>query len=131
MRNWLQRFKKFRQEHLLFRYFTLVFTQWQALLWGGSVLAVAFSWHFVTADWPYPVKVTACVTALFFAGYYVWRADHVRLMPKLNVSDVNMIYAGTGVPDKKRRFVQLLIECTTEGPIENCSGQLHTYCEME
>jgi len=58
------------------------------------------------------------------AGYYVWRADHLRLMPKLGIGDVNMIYAGAGVPDKKRRFVQILIECTTEGPIENCRGQL-------
>jgi hypothetical protein len=75
----------FKELDFLADYFPLLFTRWQAALWGGSVLAVAFGWHFITADWPYPVKVSACVTALFFAGYYVWRADHVRLKRKLSI----------------------------------------------
>lgn len=35
-----------------------------------------------------------------------------------------MVYAVTGVPDQKRRYVQVLIKCETEGPIKNCRGQL-------
>jgi hypothetical protein len=119
---WFRR--RFKELDLLEDYFPLLFTRWQAALWGGSVLAVAFGWHFVTADWPYPVRVTACVAALFFAGYYVWRADHVRLMPKLSMGDISMTYTGTGVPNQKRRYVQVLVKCETEGPINNCRGQL-------
>ncbi len=80
---WFRR--RFKELDLLERYFPLVFTRWQAAIWGGSVLAVAFGWRFITSDWPYPVKLTACVVALFFAGYYVWRADHLRLERKLEI----------------------------------------------
>ncbi len=84
---WFKR--RFTELDLLEEYFPILFTRWQAALWGGSVLAVAFGWHFVTADWPYPVKVTACVMALFFAGYYVWRADHVRLQTAFAIKEVH------------------------------------------
>lgn len=80
---WFKR--RFKELDLLEKYFPLLFTRWQAAMWGGSVLAVAFGWHFITSDWPYPVKLSACIAALFFAGYYVWRADHVRLQQKIEV----------------------------------------------
>ncbi len=83
---WFKR--RFRELDLLEEYFPLVFTRWQAAIWGGSVLAVAFGWHFITSDWPPYVKLSACVVALFFAGYYVWRADHVRLQQKIEVTRV-------------------------------------------
>jgi hypothetical protein len=132
----LQQVKKFWREHLLFQYFTLVFTRWQAALWGGSVLAVAFGWHFVTADWPYPVKVTACVTALFFAGYYVWRVDHVRLIPRLGIVGTRLqdtpvtkqIVAAGGIVEEKildhRTFVQVLPKCLTDAPVYECLAHL-------
>lgn len=120
----LKRYKKFRREHLVFLYFTLVATRWQAVLWGGSVLAVAFGWHFVTADWPYPVKVTACVVALFVAGYYVWRADYVRLIPKLAIRTAHLLETPTtdihGHITDHRTFVQLVPTCLTEAPVHNC-----------
>jgi hypothetical protein len=83
---WFKR--RFKELDHLEEYFPLLFTRWQAAIWGGSVLAVAFGWRFITSDWPYPVKLTACVVALFFAGYYVWRADHVRLQPAFAITKV-------------------------------------------
>ena len=83
----LQWFKRrFKELDHLEEYFPLLFTRWQAAIWGGSVLAVAFGWHFITADWPYPVKLAACIVALFFAGYHVWRTDHLRLQQKIDVT---------------------------------------------
>jgi hypothetical protein len=64
------------------------------------------------------------VWVVIVAGYFVWRPNHIRLMPKLGVGDISMVYAVTGVPDQKRRYVQVLIKCETEGPIKNCRGQL-------
>jgi hypothetical protein len=121
-RQWFKR--RFKEFDLLEQYFPLLFTRWQAALWGGSVLAVAFGWHFVTADWPYPVKVTACIAALFFAGYYVWRVDHIRLMPKLELVSLHTPYTPTNAPNLQRKFVQLLVKCKTEGPLNDCGGQL-------
>jgi len=85
-RQWVKR--RFKELDFLEQYFPLLFTRWQAAIWGGSVLAVAFGWRFITSDWPYPVKLTACVVALFFAGYYVWRADHLRLQQKMSIPRV-------------------------------------------
>jgi hypothetical protein len=70
------------------------------------------------------ITLLYAVWVVVVAGYFVWRLDHVRLMPRLGVGDVIMTYAGTGVPEKKRRFVQVLIKCETESPIKNCRGQL-------
>jgi len=82
-RSWAGR--RFRELDHLEEYFPLLFTRWQTALWGGSILAVAFSWHFVTSDWPPYIKLIAVFVALFFAGYYVWRADHVLLQQKIEV----------------------------------------------
>ncbi len=122
---WFKR--RFKELDLLEQYFPLLFTRWQAALWGGSVLAVAFGWRFITSDWPYPVKLTACIVALFFAGYYVWRADHVRLIPKLRIVGTRFqdtpVTLGGSVFDH-RAFVQLIPECLTESPVYECVGYL-------
>ena len=111
---WLKR--RFKELDLLEKYFPLLFTRWQAALWGGSVLAVAFGWHFVTADWPYPLKVTACVTALFFAGYYLRRADHIRLLPKFEIKR----HICQASPNQSGRsvWVQLEVQSTADGVVE-------------
>lgn len=128
---WFKR--RFKELDLLEKYFPLLFTRWQAALWGGSVLAVAFGWHFITADWPYPVKVTACVTALFFAGYYVWRVDHIRLVPKFEVRNYitqsTDTIGGDGRKNGWSMYFQLLPKCLTEVNVEECRGLL-TSIEM-
>jgi hypothetical protein len=121
-RQWIKR--RFKELDFLEEYFPLLFTRWQAAIWGGSVLAVAFGWRFITSDWPYPVKLTACVVALFFAGYYVWRAEHIRLVPKLELLAPITIYTTTNVAQLNRKFVQLPANCLTEARLENCGGQL-------
>jgi hypothetical protein len=120
---WFKR--RFKELDLLDKYFPLLFSRWQAALWGGSVLAVAFGWHFITADWPYPVKVSACVAALFFAGYYVWRADHVRLLPQLSVGGVVVQETPTSPTGGRRAaFVQIELICKGDAPVEECRGHL-------
>lgn len=64
------------------------------------------------------------VLALLIAGYYVWRADHVRLVPTLETGDIHRKYTRTDKPNEKRRFVQVAVKCRTEGPVEDCGGQL-------
>jgi hypothetical protein len=119
---WFKR--RFKELDLLEKYFPLLFTRWQAALWGGSVLAVAFGWHFITADWPYPVKVSACVTALFFAGYYLWRADHIRLVPKLKADSVHAQETPTNFETVRAIFIQVELRCLTEVAVHECRGHL-------
>src|ERR1039457_4612011 len=81
LRQWFKR--RYQELDLLYEYFRLVFTRWQALLWGGSVLAVLWGVHYILDEWPSWINWTAITVALFFAGFYTWRADHVRLIPQL------------------------------------------------
>jgi hypothetical protein len=86
---------------------------------------VAFGWHFITADWPYPVKVTACVVALFVAGYYVWHADHVRLIPKFSVTTLCPPNE-TDTEDRNvtNLFIQIIPECLSNAPVHGCRARL-------
>src|SRR5580658_10402196 len=117
---WFKR--RFRELDLLEKYFPLLFTRWQAALWGGSVLAVAFGWRFIVSDWPPYVKITACVVALFFAGYYVWRVDHIRLIPRFevtrHVTQSTETVDGVGHISGSSIFSQLLPKCLTEANVE-------------
>ena len=122
----LQKFLRFREEHLVFQYFTLVFTHWQAVLWGPSVLAVIWGMHFIvgTGTPPEWVNWTAVVLALFVAGYYTWRADHIRLVPKFSVNGPVIQPTETEDPNVMKLYVQIVPECTTEAPVEECQARL-------
>ena len=128
---WFKR--RFKELDLLEKYFPLLFTRWQAAIWGGSVLAVAFGWHFITSDWPHFVKLSACVVALFFAGYYLWRADHIRLLPKCEIKQWTTLTTET--LDEGRHingwsiYYQLIPKCLSEANVEECHGVL-TSIEM-
>jgi len=70
------------------------------------------------------VTLLYAVWVVILAGYFVWRKDQVRLKDKIGIGEVSAIYSGTSDPNIKRRFVQILVKCTTEGSIHNCRGQL-------
>ena len=73
---------------LLPEYFTAAIGQWQAVLWGVSMPALVWGIWFILGTPPQWMNVAAIFSGLFIAGYYVWRADHVRLQPKLKVTRV-------------------------------------------
>ena len=61
------------------------------------------------------------------AGYYVWRTDHVRLVPKLAVRGTRLqdtpVTINGSVYDH-RTFVQLLPTCLTQAPVYECVAYL-------
>jgi hypothetical protein len=73
---------------LLRDYFASIAAHWQAVLWGAGVPAVIWGIWFIVGAPPSWVNWTAVLVALFLANYYVWRADHVRLIPKFGVPEV-------------------------------------------
>jgi|ERR1700692_717267 len=119
---WLKRRSK--ELDLLEEYFPLVFTRWQALLWGGSVLAIGWGIRFIVSEWPPWINWTAVLVALFFAGYYLWRSEHVRLLPKFEISKVFPQVTETTDPHNPSLFVQVVIRCLTDAPVYECSGHL-------
>ena len=92
--------------------------------WGAGVPGIAFTiytlWHAPAR----PYIPWAVAWAMLVAGYFIWRADHVRLIPKLIIGDIHMIYTSMGIPIHKARFVQFWVSCATEGALENCRGKL-------
>lgn len=125
-RLWIKR--RFKELDLLEKYFPILFTRWQAAIWGGSVLAVAFSWHFITSDWPPYVKLGMCVVALFFAGYYVWRTDHIRLLPKFVVLEAKIQPTETEKKHLMSTYIQIIPTCLSDALVYECRGRLLRVC---
>ena len=83
---WLN--KRFGTFDLLPKYFTAAAGAMQNILWGALLPFLAWGIWFIVSSPPTWVNVTAIGVALFLAGYYVWRADHVRLQQKIVVTRV-------------------------------------------
>jgi len=113
---------------LLPKYFGATRGHFADIFWGVGVgVAVPYLVFWVyslfrnptaSADW------FAILGAVFLAGYYVWRADHIRLIPKLELGSLRTVPTPTFTPGIDRQFVQLLVKCRTEGSILDCKGQL-------
>ena len=70
------------------------------------------------------VNWLAIVGALFLAGYYLWRADHIRLQPKFKVEKVIPQRTETEVSGVTTIYLQVLPECLTDAPVQECHGRL-------
>jgi hypothetical protein len=112
----------------LFReYLRAIGQHWQEILGSASVPLLIWTVWFIVGNPPSWINWTFIVLTMLVAGYFVWRADHIRLIPKLKI-------AGTGFQDTPvvcdgrvvdhRTFVQLLPECLTESPVYECVGYL-------
>ena len=108
----------------IFDYLAAVKEHAWEVMWGAGVIGTVFT--IATLVWSPSWRAFGYIIALvvFVAGYQLWRAYHVRLVPKLEIGDVHVEWSGTGVPGKKRIFVQVLVKCATEGPVANCTGQI-------
>lgn len=96
--------------------------------WGPAVLCIAYclSWFRATPP-PWYVTMVFICGLIMIVGYHLWRADHIRLIPKLKISetrfqDTPVTYGGLTVD--QRTFVQLIPECLTDAPVYECVGYL-------
>jgi hypothetical protein len=93
-RRWLV--KRLRTFDYLWAYFVAFYSNFLDIVWGVAVVGVIFGlplliWSLATqfmSTIPAWVNWTAVGFAFFITGYYMWRADHVRLQPKLEVGKV-------------------------------------------
>jgi hypothetical protein len=83
---WLN--KRFGTFDLLPEYFTAAGQQIQNVLWGALLPFLVWGVWFIVGTPPAWINWTAVLVALFVAGYYVWRADHLRLEKKLGITRV-------------------------------------------
>jgi hypothetical protein len=112
---------------LLVAYFKAAYSQWHEILWGATVPAVIFFLWWSIGLPPTKAVVGWFVVALFLAGYYLWRTDHVRLIPRFRATGTQYkttpIETILGVVDYKT-FSQVVLRCSTAEPICECVGHL-------
>lgn len=131
---WFRR--QYRKLDLIEEYFGVVASRWQALLWGGSILAVGWGLRFIVSEWYAWINWCAVLVALFFAGYYAWEADHRRLTPGVYIEPkpnlqqtpvTNTSYDGIAVLVTHRTFVQVIPRCRAGAPAYECRGYLKEF----
>jgi hypothetical protein len=105
-------------------YLVAIAKEWMNILFGETILAVIFLIWWALGS---PPLILIFVSAALVAGYYAWRADHVRLIPKLEFGDVRVVQTPTtiipfGQPGPNRVVAQILVSSLTT--MTDCRGYL-------
>jgi hypothetical protein len=91
MRSFSEGFRSFKEgldRKLIWEYWLAVKEHAWEIWWGAGVIGVictAFTLYYVPSRW---VLGWAVAWVFLVAGYYVWRADHIRLQQKIEVTRV-------------------------------------------
>jgi hypothetical protein len=107
---------------LFWTYLRAVKTDAWNIAWGDGVLAVIFVLWWSVAPMPPLVIASFFGFAAIIAGYYIWRTDHLRLIPGIKLEEIRQQAAQA--KDVNRTYIQLVLRCATETPIEECIGRL-------
>ncbi len=126
----MHRFWKFLKAHyraynLLPDYLSAVKHAGWDVLWAPIMPSIAY-WLL----WFRPNPPAGWITTIYvvwvvlIAGYFLWRADHVRLIPKIELGKTYVIKTPTNNPNIKKVYAQLLVRCSSEAPLTECRGHL-------
>lgn len=116
-------FKEGFDRRFIREYWLAVWNHAWEIFWGAGVVGVIFTAFtlYYSPSW----KALGWVVAWAFlvAGYFAWRSDHVRLIPKLAVREIHRqetpVTHGENIVDH-RTFIQLVPACLTDSPIYDC-----------
>ncbi len=108
---------------LVLDYFATLRQTWVDVALGTGVPAVGFIIWWSLGNIPQWAIALFFVWALIVAGYFSWRADHVRLLPKFEIGE--FCIQETPTEGLQRRVnVQLIARCLTDAPVKECQGYL-------
>ena len=129
LRTWL--IKQLEKLLLIPVYFRALAKEWINILFGETLVGIGFLiWWALGAPTNHAL-IVVFVVAMFVAGYYAWRAEHVRLERKLNVLGLSTqewrIELGLAQGGRRMRSYYLGIANKSEGEtIEAVGVQLRT-----
>ena len=122
--------KRIRELDLLPEYFEAVGHHWQNVLWGASMPFVAWGLWTLLGNPPHWVNVMAVLVGVFLAAYYVWRTDHERFLPRLDIANNPRIQATPVMTSmgydthEQLVYLQIVRKCVTDSPVNQCQGYL-------
>lgn len=132
--------KRLKTFNYLIAYLEGAYLHFNDIIWGVAVTTVLVGvpflvWGLVSQfreirPW---VNWTAILVASVISGYYVWRADHIRLVPGIKAVDTK--HAGTETFHQwegagYRTFSQVILKCVSEAPVYECTGRLQRACRF-
>lgn len=111
-------------------YLRAIIKEWINVLFGESVVAVIFLLWWALANPRNPPLIAVFVVAMFVAGYFAWRADHVRLHRKIEIVQISSrewpVQRGETRAYQRAKAYQIEIINRSEGfTVENVSVQLN------
>jgi hypothetical protein len=106
-------------------YFRALAKEWLNILFGETLVGIGFLiWWALGAPTNHRL-ILVFVLAMFVAGYYAWRGDHIRLIPRLEIKTIalqeNPVNDARGT---RRIYVQVIPECLTDAPVSKCTAHL-------
>jgi len=116
--------KQFQKFSLVPAYFRAIAKQWNNLLFGETLVGIAFLLWWALRNPPNWQLVSVFVAALFVAGYHAWRAEYIRLIPKFAVTELVVQPTETEDPNSMNLYIQIIPECLTDAQVYECRGQL-------
>ncbi len=106
-------FREGLDRRLIFDYWAAVKEHAWEILWGAGAVGIPFGiitlYYAPARSW----LGFVIALAILIAGYYVWRTDHLRLVPMLSIGDVALSMTQTNDPNIFRCFVQVRVACVT------------------
>jgi hypothetical protein len=114
----------------------LFWTYWAAfkekgweIFWGPTVLGIIFC---IFTLWYSPARIwffAYTLTVVLMTGYYLWRDNYLRLIPKLEFGKIYVVQTpttntATGAPGPDRVVAQIVVKCATEVSVHDCAGHL-------
>jgi hypothetical protein len=94
------------------------------VLWGEGVIAVAFTVWWLLGNPPARYIAFYLLAALFVAGYYTWRSDHIRLIPQFEIKDSEIQENPTTDSNQVQIYVQVVPKCLTDAGVKECKAYL-------
>lgn len=120
-------FKEGLDRRFLWEYWRAVWNHAWEIFWGAGVIGVACTVYTLYYSPGWTLVGWAVAWAFLVAGYFAWRSDHIRLIPKLAIRGTNFQetpITHNGKVIGHRTFVQLLPICLTESPVYECVAYL-------
>jgi hypothetical protein len=116
--------KQFQTLESIPQYFRAIAKEWMNILFGETLVGVVFLIWWALGS---PPLVLIFVLAALVAGYYVWRSEYERFMPKVGIVRIRPELTPTS-EGYSLLVIHLVPECLTDSPVQECVAHiLHVF----